>query len=375
LGGGIGGGISLGGGGSSGGGSGGGDSQSAILDIIKSVLTKQGKIAIDGRTNKLIITDVAEVFPQVENILAELDVKAPQILIEAQIVEVSKSSGFDVGFTWGGENGEMGKFTAGSKELPWSYFTSNPSGGILKWFGKNGEEDSGDPMKLDFSMFSVMFNAMMTNGEGRSLGKPKVITMNNNAAVTGNTTTATGSDEAGGGGVWIQNGTFTMNDNAVVKDNTATSSVKVHGGGVRMIDSDFTMNDNATIKGNRAATTGSVSGENGLGNAEGGGVKMDRGRFTMNNNATVAGNTATSNSNIAEGGGVHTSSGVFTLSGGTVYGDSDHGANPSLANTVTTVNGSTRGAAVYSSGGAVIINNTESTPPEGEGIDATVSVP
>jgi type IV pilus secretin PilQ/predicted competence protein len=181
LGGGIGGGISMGGGSSGGGG--GENSQSAILDIIKSVLTKQGKIAIDGRTNKLIITDVAEVFPQVENILAELDVKAPQILIEAQIVEVSKSSGFDVGFTWGGENGAMGQFTGGSKELPWSYFTSNPSGGILKWFSTDGDPTSGDPMKLDFTMFSVLFNAIMTNGEARSLGKPKVITMNNNAAV------------------------------------------------------------------------------------------------------------------------------------------------------------------------------------------------
>jgi type II secretory pathway component GspD/PulD (secretin) len=178
MGGGIGGGISA--GGSSGGG---GDSQSAILDIIKSVLTKQGKISIDGRTNKLIITDVAEVFPQVENILAELDVKAPQILIEAQIVEVSKASGFDVGFTWGGEKGEFGSFTAGTKELPWSYFTNNPSGGILKWFSSDGDPSSGTPMKLDFSMFSILFNAIMTNGEGRSLGKPKVITMNNNAAV------------------------------------------------------------------------------------------------------------------------------------------------------------------------------------------------
>ena len=69
-----------------------------ITGIIKSMLSPVGRIAIDPRTNKLIITDVAEVFPQVENILAELDIKPPQILLEAQIVEVSKTSGLNLGF-------------------------------------------------------------------------------------------------------------------------------------------------------------------------------------------------------------------------------------------------------------------------------------
>ena len=183
--------------------SGGGEGASAILSIIKSVLSKQGKIAVDSRTNKIIITDVAEVFPQVENILAELDVKAPQILIEAQIVEVSKSSGFDVGFTWGGESGSMAQFTGGKTEMPWDYFGGDDgrtgSGGVLKYFGTTPdwteETDTttgvttwtrtiaGSAPTLDFTMFTVLFKAMMTNGEARSLGKPKVITMNNNPAV------------------------------------------------------------------------------------------------------------------------------------------------------------------------------------------------
>lgn len=194
-------GLSLGGGAAS---TGGGEGASAILSIIKSVLSKQGKIAVDSRTNKIIITDVAEVFPQVENILAELDVKAPQILIEAQIVEVSKSSGFDVGFTYGGDKGVMAKFTGGKTEMPWDYFGGGDGrpgngGGILKYFGttpdwtKETDETTGEVTwtrtiagsvpTLDFTMFTVLFNAMMTNGEARSLGKPKVITMNNNPAV------------------------------------------------------------------------------------------------------------------------------------------------------------------------------------------------
>ncbi len=175
-----------------------GNGSSAILGVIQSVLTKQGKIAIDSRTNKLIITDVPEVFPQIESILEELDVKAPQILIEAQVIEVSKGSGYDVGFNWNVE----GKFTGGSTQMPWDYFGSSHKGipgtgsdSILKYFGLTPTVEWDDTLgtwkrtiegtipTLDWTNLTVIFRALMTSQEARSLGKPKVITMNNNQAM------------------------------------------------------------------------------------------------------------------------------------------------------------------------------------------------
>jgi len=162
----------------SGGGGSGSNDGSAILDVIKSVLSNQGRIAVDARTNKLIVSDVPEVFPQIEAILAELDVKAPQVLIEAQIVEVSKTSGFDVGFNWN----LTGTFTAGTTSIPWDWIKSGTSGNFLRWFGADGTGGT-KAMELDFKDLNVVFTALMKNGEARSLGKPKVITMNNNPAV------------------------------------------------------------------------------------------------------------------------------------------------------------------------------------------------
>ena len=158
-----------------------GNGGSAILAVIQSVLTKQGKIAVDSRTNKLIITDVPEVFPQIESILEELDVKAPQILIEAQVIEVSKASGFDVGFNWNVE----GTFTGGSTEMPWDYFGAgkDSTNSFLKYFGGTSATPSATLPNLDWANFTVIFKALMTNQEARSLGKPKVITMNNNQAM------------------------------------------------------------------------------------------------------------------------------------------------------------------------------------------------
>ena len=94
------------------------------------MLPPVGKIAVDPRTNKLIITDVAEVFPQVENILAELDIKPPQILIEAQIVEVSKTSGLSLGFEYGGDGGIMGPLTGPKRKVGFGYMKG---GGGERW--------------------------------------------------------------------------------------------------------------------------------------------------------------------------------------------------------------------------------------------------
>ncbi len=194
MGGGMGGGFNL---GSGSGNHGGGNDGSAILSVIKSVLTKQGKIAVDARTNKLIITDVPEVFPQVESILAELDIKAPQILIEAQVIEVGKGSGLNLGFNWSNETGTWASAGLGGvTAVPWDWLGGSKN--FWKWLGANGDgndpagatygstinpKNSGGNIYADFGGFTASFQAMLSKNEARTIGKPKVITMNNNPAV------------------------------------------------------------------------------------------------------------------------------------------------------------------------------------------------
>ncbi|MBO5911238.1 MAG: hypothetical protein J6Q05_03490 [Elusimicrobiaceae bacterium] len=185
-------------------------SGSTITSIVGSMLSPVGKIAVDPRTNKLIITDVPEVFPQVENILAELDIKPPQILIEAQIVEVSKTSGLSLGFEYGGSDGTMASISAPQRELYADYFrgrnknrgkihgwewifpsadeagTSSESGGESS--NTNTNSDSGI---LNLSAFNIVLKALLTRGEAKYLGKPKVVTLNNKTATITTSTDAT----------------------------------------------------------------------------------------------------------------------------------------------------------------------------------------
>ena len=225
-------GMSMGGGASDGmgggiGGNSGGDAYSGtaeIIGIVKSMLSPVGRIAVDPRTNKLIITDVAEVFSQIENILAELDIKPPQILIEAQIVEVSKTSGLSLGFEYGGGDGTIVSFSGPKREVTSEFMRGYNTDGTKKlsgwdWIfpssedlnnggtgtggggaggggssgGSGGNSSTGESEGgiLDFSAFKIVLRSLLTRGEAKYLGKPKVVTLNNKTATITTSTDAT----------------------------------------------------------------------------------------------------------------------------------------------------------------------------------------
>ncbi|PKM96567.1 MAG: hypothetical protein CVU79_12825 [Elusimicrobia bacterium HGW-Elusimicrobia-3] len=186
------------------------ESPISIINIVRSVLSKKnGKLAVDPRTNTLIITDVPEVFPQVEQILSELDKKAPQILIEAQIVEINTDRMNELGIEWGGSRGEMAYFAGPARLTDYGLRPGFYSGDQWKMFFPNtsdvGEASEGsasgggsiDPIfstgqqstkGVYYGVFSLaqlqaIFRALISKGEGRYLGKPKIVAMNNKTAL------------------------------------------------------------------------------------------------------------------------------------------------------------------------------------------------
>ncbi|MDO8805513.1 MAG: secretin N-terminal domain-containing protein [Elusimicrobiota bacterium] len=222
--------------GGQGGGGGGGDKNKekdnaiAIVNIVRSVLSKKnGKLETDPRTNTLIVTDVPEVFPQVEQIIAELDKKAPQILIEAQIVEINTDRMNEMGIEWGGSRGEMAYFAGPARLTDYGLRPGFYSGNEWKQFfpkspdlvaaaaatpaastpgvptapateasgGGAGGGGTIDPIfatsqqsskGVYYGIFSLaqlqaIFRALISKGEGRYLGKPKIVAMNNKTAL------------------------------------------------------------------------------------------------------------------------------------------------------------------------------------------------
>ncbi|MEF3280169.1 MAG: hypothetical protein K6357_04300 [Elusimicrobiota bacterium] len=194
------------------------DSGIGIIRIIRSVLSKKyGRIAVDSRTNSIIVTDIPEVFPQVEQIIAELDKKAPQILIEARIVEINTDRLNELGIEWGGSRGEIAYFAGPARLTDWplrpgifsgdnwkQFFPKNPEineGGSSG--GGGGGEGGGSgggsidplystgktsPQGIYYGIFSLaqlqaIFRSLVSRGEARYLGTPKIVAMNNKTSV------------------------------------------------------------------------------------------------------------------------------------------------------------------------------------------------
>ena len=213
----------------------------------------------------------------------------------------------------------------------------------LQWLEENAENDktytvavtgneSIEPQVLDYKGKKVTVRlkgidqtciiSLSSNGEMFTVYSGVTLVLENNITLQGlnNNTGSLVSINPGG--------TLVMNTGSQITDNTCVAV----GGGVYVVDGTFTMNG-GTISGN---TAGSYGG--------GGGVYMNGGTFTMNG-GTISGNTAFA-ANPWGGGAVYMDGGVFTKIGGTIYGYSaSDTVNSNVVRSSYVVND--RGHAVY----------------------------
>jgi len=68
---------------------------------IQGVVTKGiGSVKIDERTNKIAVTDYPEKLNEIEALVFAFDEKSAQVLIDAQIIEITPSDKFEMGIDW-----------------------------------------------------------------------------------------------------------------------------------------------------------------------------------------------------------------------------------------------------------------------------------
>ena len=153
--------------------------------ILKELLTDQGKLVTDPRTNSLIITDVPSNFPKIEAALAALDVKTAQILVDTEVIETTLTKLKDLGVEWGtGTEGDMATFTMGSRttRFPFNLFSEAIAPPAGTKFSTN---------TLSFASATAVLQALESDGESKVLARPKVITLDNESAMIRLTTNET----------------------------------------------------------------------------------------------------------------------------------------------------------------------------------------
>ena len=176
------------------------------------MLTDRGSVTFDERTNTIVIRDIARGIEDATDLVRELDVQSPQVLIESNIVEATEDFARALGVQWGyrfvaspqtgnptGLNfpGTVGVGGSGlglgtppppfgtAGTLPVPFLADFPvPGNFGSGFGV------GNGSALDMALGSIdgsqSLNARLTAleeaGKGKVISRPRVITMNNVAA-------------------------------------------------------------------------------------------------------------------------------------------------------------------------------------------------
>ena len=66
------------------------------------MLSPRGSLTIDQRTNSLIVRDIPDNLAKIKNFIDKVDRPAPSVLIEARLVEMSRTDARSLGVIWGG---------------------------------------------------------------------------------------------------------------------------------------------------------------------------------------------------------------------------------------------------------------------------------
>lgn len=161
----------------------------AATDVLPHIVTtpERGSVTVDGRNNQIIVTDTAEMVQMAREAVARIDKVTPQVMIEARVVEATKTWSRSIGTRWGIEGGPaftkegaLGLIPEGVVEYDLaaingpSDLVAGPGGTIGISFSKL----TGTP----FELVNARLVADESEGRINIISAPKVLTLDNKQA-------------------------------------------------------------------------------------------------------------------------------------------------------------------------------------------------
>ncbi len=151
-------------------------SGTGIITAVRDILSSFGKLVEDASTNSLIITDIPEQFPIIESTINKLDVSIPLILIEVEMLDVSKNTSELMGNKFGTSPLKV-KGATRQDVFPWNrdsnYF--KPSGPVFT-------TPEFTAAIIDFSGLAITLDFLKSQTDTKSLARPRILTLNNETA-------------------------------------------------------------------------------------------------------------------------------------------------------------------------------------------------
>jgi type II secretory pathway component GspD/PulD (secretin) len=138
------------------------DEIEAIKNMLSIIIPDEKRINIDSRQNEIMVKGTKEELANVETIIVGLDKRAPQIMIEAKVIEIAINSEKDLGISW----------TGGVKDA---------DGNLLEGQITIGELTLGGSFERS-GLIEATLKALQTEGKTNILSNPKVLTLDGKEA-------------------------------------------------------------------------------------------------------------------------------------------------------------------------------------------------
>jgi len=111
-----------------------------IKSMLSIIVPEEGRINIDSRQSEIIVKGTEEQLNNVETMIVGLDKRAPQIMIEAKVIEITLDGEQDLGIKWtSGDSKIEGQITIGEISLGGSFERSGLINATLTALQKDGK--------------------------------------------------------------------------------------------------------------------------------------------------------------------------------------------------------------------------------------------
>ena len=165
---------------------------SELKPLIEAVISERGTVAYDERTNQIIVKDVKSGIKNVAQLVAKLDLRTPQVLLETQIVEAQRTLMRELGTELGFQliqSPETGNATGynfpNSIDIGGSVDPGSP---VTSSFPASVSDAAGSAVSLLFDSadgtksLDMRISALEEEGRLRIISRPAVATTNNEQA-------------------------------------------------------------------------------------------------------------------------------------------------------------------------------------------------
>lgn len=151
---------------------------SDIVKAVEGMLTGDGMVSIDVRTNSIIVKDRPYNMRAIEGAIAALDVEALQVMVEVEVLETSIDTLKRLGIEWGDSTGQL--FSIGLARSAFMFPYQQVYENALGWRGGPGGVCPG---YIGTNDVTAILEMLATDSETKILARPRILTLNGETAV------------------------------------------------------------------------------------------------------------------------------------------------------------------------------------------------